>query len=320
MLRAFRILDTPPVKRNDDDADDDESRKGGGASKQRGLPRSVRFALENYEDSFVYACHRLHSRPAHPGHVLAYAGLCARLILRYRLRDDENFDDLWRGVDSVVRALFAVRRSVSAGPVIGLLVPAKGVEPDQEIVSLLAGLMSLLHWRAKGGRLEGEGAGKGHPTLSGDGLREALAAFERFADGTLPEPALPKALGPLLPGGVDELKESLADLASRPAPSDRVHWLARAMARRGSGENTFPELLKAAKKELGYPGLQIDEKRLLQAVDSRRPPMSVVPWLDTCPGCNITLSAQVRSKLAALQPAQCGNGMCRRWLLPSEAI
>ena len=315
MMAAFRVLDHP----NQVDTGDGElSEEGGGGTKSAapGLPVSVREALEGFERKFVSACSHLTARPQQPSQILAYAGLCTRLALRYRSRDNDGLVGVWNSVDRMVRAVLAQRRE--GPPVLSLLQDAKA-HPPEEILAQYAALLALLHWRDQGGRFDGEPSDTTARPLRGEGLREALATLERFVGGLEPAPVLPIALAHVFPQGALALTDALEDLRKIEAPSEHARWLKWSVYRLHQGQHSLAEISSMARERRPPAGLNHDERSMLQGVELRRVPRFVEPWLEACTDCQQVLSALTRSSLLARRVARCTNTRCNRWLLPSEA-
>ncbi len=332
MLRVFRTLEHGDFGNGDDAGDARAGDRGAVDKHARGLPRSVREALNLFEARFCEASEALEAAPRYPDHILTYAGLCLRLTIRFRLLDDDGLAGLWHGIERMVGAMLSLRARVDAGPVLTLL-KKDGARPPAEILAQYSALVALLHWKiAEGGHLDGESEAGVRASYSDDSLREALATLERFCDHRVPAPVLPAPLLQIFPKPAAELERLLADLQSREAPSQHAVWLDDAARRMAARATTF----ECVKQEEGWRALEVqlsalagieqelrkpieveksDEGKMLKAA-VQRPSERVTPWVEACPRCYISLGEQARQKLKQRHPVICPRG---HWLLPSKA-
>lgn len=296
MRIAFGLLSEREPPSGDEDLEDAEKQPGQPARPR--LQRSVRQALNQFEAAFVEAANSVEKTPEQPALVFAYSALCMRLVLRYRLRDD-RLAPFWTSVMALVRALLCPldRRA----PLISVLRSDTSALSD-EAAELLALLISLLAWRQSGGRLEGESAEHGIDVVPSPAiLREALAALDRAAAHAVSPASLPATLNDLFPDPPERLQEFLSEMRLNESPSDRTMRLRHRVEAVLRGE-VQPE--------------RDDPDYVRQA--TRRAPLYVVPWTESCPRCHQVLAGVFRGRLLTRQAVQCGNTTCSRWLLPSE--
>ncbi len=284
-----------------DDEEEDEPGDGARRAKRAPslLPRSVRQALGDFESAFIEAANGMERPPEKPSHVLAYATLCARLVLRYRLLDTENRASFWSSTANLVRTLLCPL--TGRAPLVSLLhVPGTALADDA--ARLLALLVTLIAWHDGGGRLEGEGE-VASQAMRADVLREALAALDRAAEATVLPCALPRSLDEVFPEIPEVLTALLARMRESPSASDRAMGL--------------KVHLQAIVRGEAQPAKDGPDREVSR--DARRtPPLFVTPWIESCPRCHQVLAAVVRTRLLMRQPQQCRNTRCSRWLVPSE--
>lgn len=309
MTSAFRSLDEV-VERGSDEDDPD----GKEPTPSRPPSQRARDALDDFEQRFLDHGRALTTRPASASRVLAYAGLCARLALRLRVRDEARPDLVWRTADRWVRALLLPR---SAGmPLLSVLGP-KERDTQTEVLALFSGLLAALLWRARGGRLEGEPTGAADRSLLGVGpLREALATLRRFDSGAPDRAALPAELARRMVSALTDPDRVLEEAGREPAPSDRMRWLIEA-AGRAARKVAIAEL-DAEAETAGFGFLNADERELLRDARQGRRPVPTTPWPTLCPACRGNLSVVARSRLGGRVPTRCTSMTCATWLVPSE--
>lgn len=303
MLSAFRVLDRSPT--SSDGGEDD-----GATPPPRSPPltTSVRASLRRFEDRFREACRELTEPPPHPAQVLAYAVLVVRLSIRFRLREEDGRASLWASLGALANALLGQRE---VGPPVLSLLSGDGL-PD-EVTGLFAGLIALIAWCQRGGRLEGQPAAP-PSLLSARALRECLATLER-ATGEDVAPLLPAALRDVFPGEQAALVEALSALRAQSAPSERTERLRQAAEVLLAGDS-FSVISRRFRRS-GAP-LDDDERAMLQRAGRGQPPLLVRPWVEHCAGCHQRISSASRQRLHRREPIQCTALRCRRWLLPSE--
>lgn len=263
------------------------------------LQRSVRQALGEFESAFIEAANAVERPPEKPSHVLAYATLCTRLVLRYRLYDIESPASFWSSTADLVRTLLCPL--TGRAPLVSLLhVP--GAPLAEDAARLLAVLVALLAWHDRGGRLEGEAEAARQP-MRADNLREALAALDRASECIVEPCELPRPLDEVFPGTLETLAEVLAQMRQAPSPSDRALALKRHLLAVMHGD--------------AQPVTHGPEGEVARTV-RRVSPLFVVPWVESCPRCHRILAEVVRGRLLVRHPQQCRNSSCSRWLVPSE--
>lgn len=310
MLSALRAIDTHDHLSVTADALGDDEFAGKKKDKGRGdqpppLSRTVRDALEQFEETFLGAARDMRVPPAQPDSVLAYLVFCGRLLLRYRLRDGENRDGFWQSANAIVRAFLVPRSEREQGPLLSMLASSKQPAPP-EAIHLLTFLVTLLEWRARGNRLLGDDDSTGADLLHGDGLREALACLDRGADVVPVAVQLPASVAAIFPAELGELDHVLKTLRRTEAPSTRALLLKMEADRAGRHESN-------AHRERSH-----NEDEVLRFAKRGRAPLAVAPWIDTCPRCRQCLATALLKGLLRRQPVQCSNSSCARWLIPSE--
>lgn len=298
MRAAFDVLGEPAATDEGEDEPGDGLRSRTHARPR--LPRSVRQALDDFERAFVEAANAIGHAPAKPTHVLAYASLCVRLVLRYRLKDGEIRAPFWSSIATLVRTLLCPLANRAA--LISLL-RAPGATLPEDAAQLLALLVALSSWHDEGGRLDGEKLSVGQARRT-DVLREALSALDRATE-TIPQPsALPRSLDQVFPEQPEILTEVLARMRRVPSPSDRALDLKAHLEAVARGDaqpiNTGP-----------YAEIACAAPRIA--------PLFVAPWIVSCPRCHQVLAEMVQGRLLLREPMQCRNARCSRWLVPSES-
>lgn len=296
MVAAFRALDRAlPALHGGED---------GEVLERPPLDRSVREALDQFEETVLAECARANTDVKDPHAALQYVVFCARLVLRYRAADGGEQALFWRSVDRLTRAVLSPR------PPRGPLLARLSTAVDATVANTLATLLALLVWRR--GALEAaardapRSTGGGTPDvrelLGAGALREALATLDRLARVDAPE--LPPAL--LEPVQAPPLGPVLASLRATTAPSARMRALKRAVY--------------AVDKGVALPddAWTDDERSLLGEVRHKRYPRFVTPWIEVCPGCHQDMSKVVRRQLSIYTLVRCTNLQCRRWLVSSE--
>ncbi len=298
MRAAFGVMDEPA------EVHDDEGDEPGGAAQllkkpRPRLPRSMRQALDDFEASFVEAANAIRRAPAKPAHVLAYSSLCARLVLRYRLRDGENRAGFWSSAATLIRTLLCPLANRAA---LVSLLHAPGAALAEDAAQLLALLLALLSWHDSGGRLEGESEPRSQP-MRADVVREALAALDRAAGRAVAPSSLPRSLDEVFPCAPGTLAEVLLLMRQTPSASDRA--LALKLH------------LEAVMRSETKPRMTGPDSEVSRSA-RRSAPLFVEPWTTSCPRCHQALAASVCGRLLLREPIQCRNTRCSRWLVPSE--
>lgn len=309
MRSAFRALGEPAARSGDADDDSDAAE----APPPRQASQRARDALDAFEQRFLDHSRSLSGRPASASRVLAYAGLCARIALRLRARDERR-DLIWRTADRWVRALLLPR--AAGAPLLSVLSPPDAETP-REVLAWFAGLVAALLWRADGGRLDGDVSLATDRSLLGAGpLREALATLRRFEPDVIARAAFPGEMARMMVDPPSSPSALLAAASAAPAPSDRMRWLLN-LARGGAARRPLAALETDA-EAAGLGALTADEQELLREARRDRPPVVAFPWAQLCPACGGTLSVVTRSRLGGRAPARCTSMRCAVWVVPSE--